>query len=206
MNLASATEMLHNYSLVHDDLPSMDNDRYRRGKKTTHFKYNEFTAILAGCGLLTQSYNILSNSNFNISPNSRLKIIQLLSSISGEKGLLYGQYLDLSIKNPSIKQRLRINKYKTGQLMSFCCVAVSICAKKNINTEEILKNIGMRIGEIFQINDDRSDFPKMPAKNKKFLQDYKLQLYNFLQRDMKKINIKNKKIYLLVDYLMDLKI
>ena len=90
--------------------------------------------------------------------------------------------------------------------MSFCCVAVSICAKKNINTEEILKNIGMRIGEIFQINDDLSDFPKMPVKNKKFLQDYKLQLYNFLQRDMKKINIKNKKIYLLVDYLMDLKI
>ena len=55
MDLASATEMLHNYSLVHDDLPSMDNDKYRRGKKTTHFKYNEFTAILAGCGLLTQS-------------------------------------------------------------------------------------------------------------------------------------------------------
>ena len=64
----------------------------------------------------------------------------------------------------------------------------------------------MRIGEIFQINDDLSDFPKMPMKKKKFLQDYKLQLYNFLQRDMKKINIKNKKIYLLVDYLMDLKI
>ena len=206
MDLASATEMLHNYSLVHDDLPSMDNDKYRRGKKTTHFKYNEFTAILAGCGLLTQSYNILSNSNFNIAPNSRLKIIHLLSNISGEKGLLYGQYLDLSIKNPSIKQRLEINKYKTGQLMSFCCVAVSICAKKNINTEKILKNIGMRIGEIFQINDDLNDFPKMPMKNKKFLQDYKLQLYNFLQRDMKKLNIKNKKIYLLVDYLMDLKI
>ena len=206
MDLASAAEMLHNYSLVHDDLPSMDNDKYRRGKKTTHFKYNEFTAILVGCGLLTQSYKILSNSNLNIAPNSRLKIIHLLSNISGEKGLLYGQYLDLSIKNPSIKQRLEINKFKTGQLMSFCCAAVSICAKKNMNTENMLKNIGMRIGEIFQINDDLSDFPKMSKTNKKFLQDYKLKLYNLLHRDMKKINIKNKKIFFLVDYLMDLKI
>ena len=62
-NLASAIEMLHNYSLVHDDLPSMDDDQFRRGKKTTHYKFNEYTAILAGCALLTKSYQILSNSS-----------------------------------------------------------------------------------------------------------------------------------------------
>tara|TARA_B100001057_G_scaffold12146_1_gene11531 strand:+ start:1156 stop:1974 length:819 start_codon:yes stop_codon:yes gene_type:complete len=206
MELASAVEMLHNYSLVHDDLPSMDNDKYRRGKKTTHFKYNEFTAILAGCGLLTQSYKILSSSNFKITSNSRSKIIHLLTNISGEKGLLFGQYLDLSINNPTISQRLEINKYKTAELMSFCCVAVSICAKKNINTERILRKIGMYIGEIFQINDDLSDFPKMTKRNKEILKDYKLKIYNLLLRDMKKINIKNRKLYLLADYLMDLKV
>ena len=81
-NLGSAIEMLHNYSLVHDDLPSMDNDKYRRGKKTTHYKYNEFTAILAGCGLLTKSYLILASKEFNISEDKKIKLIQLLSEFS----------------------------------------------------------------------------------------------------------------------------
>ena len=66
MHLSTSVEMLHNYSLVHDDLPAMDNDKYRRGKKTTHYKYNEFIAILAGCGLLTQSFGILSNKSFKV--------------------------------------------------------------------------------------------------------------------------------------------
>ena len=73
-NLASAIEMLHNYSLVHDDLPSMDNDQFRRGKKTTHYKFNEYTAILAGCALLTKSYQILSNNSFKISDKKKIKL------------------------------------------------------------------------------------------------------------------------------------
>ena len=71
-NLGSAIEMLHNYSLEHDDLPSMDNDKYRRGKKTTHYKYNEFTAILAGCGLLTKYYLTLENKEFSISEDKKI--------------------------------------------------------------------------------------------------------------------------------------
>jgi len=81
-NLASAIEMLHNYSLVHDDLPSMDDDKFRRGKKTTHYKFNEYTAILAGCALLTKSYQILSNSSFKISDKYNSFILSNVSNHS----------------------------------------------------------------------------------------------------------------------------
>ena len=206
MNLASAIEMFHNYSLVHDDLPSMDNDKYRRGKKTTHYKYNEYTAILAGCGLLTMAYNVLSNNSFKISEKNKIRLILSLTEISGQKGLLQGQFDDLSIKNKSTKQRIEINKLKTGKLMSFCCDAVGIMANKKDQTRKILKKIGMQIGEIFQINDDFEDYPNMKNRDKIALLNYKNQLYKAIQSDLKKLSIKSKKIFMLLDFLMDLKV
>ena len=151
--------MLHNYSLVHDDLPSMDNDQFRRGKKTTHYKFNEYTAILAGCALLTKAYQILSSSSFKISDKKKTKLIEVMSKVSGEKGLLLGQYYDLSLKSPTVSGRLELNKLKTAKLMSYCCQAVAICANKNKSVEVSMKKIGEYIGEIFQINDDIADFP-----------------------------------------------
>ena len=198
--------MLHNYSLVHDDLPSMDNDKYRRGKKTTHYKYNEFTAILAGCGLLTKSYLTLASKEFNISEDKKIKLIQLLSQFSGEKGLLLGQYIDLSSSNTKLEKRIELNQLKTGMLMSFCCQAVAISAGKSKKIEKSLADIGMYIGEIFQINDDFEDFPRMSAKNKKFFENYKLKLSEKIYTTFKKINLKNKKTYLLIEYLLDLKV
>ena len=115
-NLASAIEMLHNYSLVHDDLPSMDDDQFRRGKKTTHYKFNEYTAILAGCALLTKSYQILSSSSFKISDKKKTKLIEVLSKVSGEKGLLLGQYYDLSLKVTYCKWEIRIKQIKNCKI------------------------------------------------------------------------------------------
>ena len=172
-NLASAIEMLHNYSLVHDDLPSMDNDQFRRGKKTTHYKFNEYTAILAGCALLTKAYQILSSSSFKISDKKKTKLIEVMSKVSGEKGLLLGQYYDLSLKSPTVSGRLELNKLKTAKLMSYCCQAVAICANKNKSIEESMKKIGEYIGEIFQINDDIADFPRMSKVNTEILLNYK---------------------------------
>ena len=206
MNLAAAVEMIHNYSLVHDDLPAMDNDKYRRGKKTTHYKYNEFIAILAGCGLLTKTYASLSNKNFKLSDKTKIKLIEHLTKISGENGLLKGQYLDLSIKNKTVNRRLEINKLKTGKLMSFCCSAVGIASKRNSIVINRLSKIGLYIGEIFQINDDFEDYPKMKKDEKSILQSYKSKLYSKTINELKILKIKSKKIYLLIDFLMDLKV
>ena len=206
MNLAAAVEMMHNYSLVHDDLPAMDNDKYRRGKKTTHHKYNEFIAILAGCGLLTKTYASLSNRNFKLSDKTKIQLIEHLTKISGEKGLLKGQYLDLSIKNKTTNKRLEINKLKTGKLMSYCCSAVGIASKKNRNTINRLSKIGLYIGEIFQINDDFEDYPRMKKDEKSILEAYKLKLYRKAINELKILKIKSRKIYLLLDFLMDLKV
>ena len=206
MNLATAVEMLHNYSLVHDDLPAMDNDKYRRGKKTTHYRYNEFIAILAGCGLLTKTYENLSNKNFKLSDNIKLKLIEHLTKISGEHGLLKGQYLDLSINNKSIAKRIEINRLKTGKLMSYCCSAVGIASKKNKITVNRLSKVGLYIGEIFQINDDLEDYPRMKKQDKFLLLDYKTQLYKKTINELRILRVKSRKIYLLIDFLIDLKV
>ena len=197
-NLASAIEMLHNYSLVHDDLPSMDDDKFRRGKKTTHYKFNEYTAILAGCALLTKSYQILSNSSFKISDKKKTKLIEVLSKVSGEKGLLLGQYYDLSFKSPTVRGRLKLNKLKTARLMS--------CANKNKSVENSMKKIGEYIGEIFQINDDFADFPRMSKVNTEILLKYRKKLAEKTIKNLMKIKLKKKKTLLLIDFLVDLKV
>ena len=89
----------------------------------------------------------------------------MLSKVSGEKGLLLGQYYDLSFKSPTVIERLKLNKLKTAKLMSYCCQAVAICANKNKSVEISMQKIGEYIGEIFQINDDFADFPRMSKVN-----------------------------------------
>ena len=106
---------------MHDDLPAMDNDKYRRGKRTTHYKFNEYTAILAGNALLTKAFELLISKSFKIENDIRSNLVKELTFISGEEGLLKGQYQDLSMKKYNMKKRLEINKYKTGMLMAFCC-------------------------------------------------------------------------------------
>ena len=158
MPIAAAVECIHSYSLIHDDLPAMDNDDFRRGKESTHKAYGEFTAILAGSSLLTLAFEIISDSNVNISNEKKLKIIYALSLCSGHLGIAGGQFFDLSLKNDMASKDNIINMQnkKTGALMGFCIEAAAILADKK-DLEEKFRSIGIKMGLLFQIKDDFLD-------------------------------------------------
>ena len=158
--IGSAVECIHSYSLMHDDLPSMDNDELRRGKLSVHKKFNEFTAILAGNSLLVLAFEILSGKELNLSENYKNQLIRTLSKCSGYSGLAGGQYSDLSFENKNILKKNIINmqKKKTGELFGFCCESVAIIKGVNTAKRKQLKEIGINIGLLFQIVDDLIDY------------------------------------------------
>ena len=158
--ISSAIECIHCYSLIHDDLPSMDNDDLRRGKPSVHKKYNEFTAILAGNSLLTLAFEILSSSELKLSQNVKNDLIKTLSKCSGHSGLAGGQYSDLTFENKKILKENIINmqKKKTGKLFGFCCESVAIIKGVNSAKRKALKEIGINIGLLYQIVDDLIDY------------------------------------------------
>ena len=133
IQIGAAVECIHAYSLIHDDLPCMDNDRLRRGKLSTHAKFGESTAILAGNSLLTIAFEILSEPTLKIDYKTKTSLILLLSKSSGHTGIAGGQYSDLKFegKKQSLKKIIDMQVNKTGKLFSFCCVAPVIISKKN---------------------------------------------------------------------------
>ena len=158
--IGSAVECIHAYSLIHDDLPCMDNDLIRRGKPSTHIKFGESTAVLAGNSLLTMAFEILSHRELNISEKTKINLINKISVSSGHLGIAGGQYLDLSFEHKKISKKriIEMEIKKTGKLFSFCCVAPLIL--KNRSKKEIQKfeNIGAEIGLLFQVADDLIDY------------------------------------------------
>ena len=158
--IAAAVECIHSYSLIHDDLPAMDNDDMRRGKLTTHKKFNEFTAILAGNSLLTLAFEILSSKNLNLSSKVKNELISTLSAYSGSSGLAGGQYFDLTFENKKISKNkiIEMQKNKTGKLFAFCCESSGIIKQYDLNKRRKLKDLGLDIGLLFQIADDLIDF------------------------------------------------
>ena len=158
--IGAAVECVHSYSLIHDDLPAMDNDNLRRGKPATHKKFNEFTAILAGNSLLTLAFEILSSKNLKLSPKVKNELITSLATYSGFSGLAGGQYFDLTLENKKISKKkiIDIQNQKTGKLFAFCCESAGIIKGQNLKRRKILKNIGLDIGLLFQITDDLIDF------------------------------------------------
>ena len=157
--LAASVEAIHAYSLIHDDLPCMDDDNLRRGKPSAHIKFGESTAILAGNSLLTTAFEILSDKNFKVEEKIKSNLINLLSRCSGQTGIAGGQYLDLSYekKKVSLKKILNMELKKTGKLFEFCCVA-PLLIKKNKKNLKSFSKIGKDIGLLFQIVDDLIDF------------------------------------------------
>ena len=157
--VSSAIECVHSYSLIHDDLPSMDNDKLRRGKPSVHKKFNEFTAILAGNSLLTLAFEILSGKDLQLSKNYKNELITTLSICAGHSGLAGGQYSDLTFENKSISKKNIINmqKKKTGELFGFCCESIAIIEGVNSTKRKHLKEIGINIGLLFQTVDDLID-------------------------------------------------
>ena len=159
LDICAAVECIHSYSLIHDDLPCMDNDAMRRGKPSTHKKFGEATAVLAGSSLLTLAFEIISDKKNLISNSQKIKIIKLLSNCSGHTGIAGGQELDLKFENKkkNLVQTIDMQRKKTGKLFSFCLQSVAIIGNKN--TKEINKfaKLGEEIGLLFQITDDLLD-------------------------------------------------
>ena len=159
INLCAAVECIHSYSLIHDDLPCMDNDTLRRGKPSTHIKFGESTAILAGNSLLTLAFEIIADKKFNVDTTVKLNLIKKLSECAGHVGIAGGQFLDLNYEKKKInfKKIINMQRKKTGKLFEFCCLAPAIIAKKSIKTQKEMRMVGAELGLLFQIADDLLD-------------------------------------------------
>lgn len=153
---ACAIEMIHTYSLIHDDLPAMDNDDLRRGRLTCHKQFDEATAILAGDGLLTYAFDVASSSIAD--PSIVVKCIQVLAQCAGSNGMVLGQDLDMNESNTSDWDYVRkVHKYKTGCLLSAPLMMGALLAGKNDETVRQWHEIGISLGLAFQIQDDILD-------------------------------------------------
>ena len=174
--VGAAVECIHAYSLIHDDLPCMDNDKFRRGKPSTHIKFGESTAVLAGNSLLTMAFEILTGPNLIIKEKTKVDLVQKLSETSGHLGIAGGQYLDLSFERKKISKNQIIDMEikKTRKLFSFCCAVPVIIKNKKRKDIKFFENIGANIGLLFQIADDLIDLKgsskiagKLTGKDKK---------------------------------------
>lgn len=158
---AAALEMVHAYSLIHDDLPCMDNDDERRGQPTVHKKFDESTAILAGDFLLTYAFEILTKAP-KLTDEKRLLLIQALSEASGGAGMVGGQWLDLHPKSllPTQGSFLTAYKKKTGDLLRCAFSFGAIIAETTIATRDKLEQLGGLFGLLYQLLDDIDDIPR----------------------------------------------
>ena len=159
LNICAAVECIHSYSLIHDDLPCMDNDSVRRGKPSTHIKFGEASAVLAGSSLLTLAFEIIADKKYLINSKMKNEIVRFLAICSGHTGIAGGQELDLKFENKKkqINQIIEMQKKKTGKLFNFCLYAVGVIANKKRAEKLFLSNLGEEIGLLFQLADDFLD-------------------------------------------------
>ncbi len=156
-DFALSIECVHLHSLIHDDLPSMDNDDYRRGRLTVHKKFDEATAVLAGDMFQVLSVKTLAESKY-LSASQKVNSIEMLSKANGMEGLIAGQSLDIYMKkNSSIKQIEEMYLLKTGALFILCFNLLLNVKNLNVSKKRQLKIIGNTIGKIFQVTDDMLD-------------------------------------------------
>ena len=157
--VAVATECVHTYSLIHDDLPAMDDDDMRRGKPSVHIKFDEATAILAGDALLTLAFEILSHPATHPDAEVRCDLISALSRSIGATGMVGGQMIDLKAENQSLPESeiTRMQHKKTGALIVFSCEAGAILANVADEMRNALSEYAKNIGLAFQIVDDLLD-------------------------------------------------
>jgi len=159
LRVAAALEMVHCYSLVHDDLPAMDDDDLRRGKPATHAKFDEATAILAGDALLTRAFEILADEGTHGDPQVRLALIAALGKAAGDQGMVGGQMLDLMAGelDVDIPEITRLQRMKTGSLICFGAEAGAILGKAAPQARHALRAYAHDLGLAFQIQDDLLD-------------------------------------------------
>ena len=175
--IGAAVECIHAYSLIHDDLPCMDNDLTRRGKPSTHVKFGEATAVLAGNSLLTLAFEILSDKKLNIKEKTKNILIDKLSSCVGHSGIAGGELLDLDFekKNIPFKKIIDMQFKKTGKLFGYCSSVPAIIKNSNVKKINNFEAIGSDLGLLFQISDDLIDYKGDSIKaGKKTKKDNKL--------------------------------
>lgn len=159
LRVAAAVEMVHCYSLIHDDLPAMDDDALRRGKPTCHVKFDEATAILAGDALLTKAFEVLSDEDTHADPKVRSDLTLALAKAAGEAGMVGGQMLDLFAEDHDLKmpEITRLQRMKTGALIAVSCETGAILGKASENAHHVLHAYAHDVGLAFQIADDLLD-------------------------------------------------
>jgi geranylgeranyl diphosphate synthase, type II len=158
LKTAAALEMIHTYSLIHDDLPSMDDDDLRRGKPTNHKVFGEAMAILAGDGLLTHSFGLIAEDPL-ITSDQKVKLIGLLAQSAGPEGMVGGQVADIEGENKklSVEELETIHVHKTGKLLIFSVLAGAVIAGASVEEQARLERFAHHIGLAFQIQDDILD-------------------------------------------------
>ena len=159
LQVAAAIEMVHAYSLIHDDLPAMDNSDLRRGRPTCHKAFDEATAVLAGDGLLTMAFEVLSRPDAHGSPSVRCELVEALATAAGAAGMVGGQMIDLIAETTTldIGAITRLQRMKTGALIAFACEAGAILAKAPHELRLALRGYAHDLGLAFQIADDLLD-------------------------------------------------
>lgn len=169
LQAAAAIEFIHAYSLIHDDLPAMDDDDMRRGKPSCHIQFDEATAILAGDALLTLAFEILADKSTHSSAAVRCELVRCVAKASGSRGMVGGQMMDvLSEKvNMGINQIIHLQRLKTGELFATSCEAGAILGNAAPNLRNMLRGYAYDIGLVFQITDDLLDAAAGATKNKK---------------------------------------
>jgi|TARA_B100000073_G_scaffold328094_1_gene314344 farnesyl diphosphate synthase len=224
ITIGSAVECIHAYSLIHDDLPCMDDDDIRRGKPSTHVKFGESTAVLAGNSLLTLAFEILTSPYIKLNERVKINLIKKLSECSGHLGIAGGQYLDLSYEKKKISKNkiIAMETKKTGMLFSFCCAAPAIIKEKTIKEIKFFENIGSKVGLLFQIADDLIDLKSNSKEaGKKTGKDQKKgkatlinllgyydsikycdKIINNINKDLNKYGSKSKKINDTLNYIL----
>ena len=158
LNIAAAIECVHTYSLIHDDLPCMDDDDYRRGRLTNHKKFTPAIATLAGDGLLTAAFEIIAKSE-NIFPTIRLQLVQILAEAAGPDGMVGGQIIDMQAEghDQTISQLRFMDELKTGRLITAPLLMAGVIAEMDAEKQAKLIVLGRHLGLLFQIVDDILD-------------------------------------------------
>ena len=227
LNVCAAVECIHSYSLSHDDLPCMDNDKLRRGKPTAHIKFGESTAVLAGNSLLTLAFEIISDERFKIKNNYKIILIKKLAECSGHTGIAGGQELDLKYekKKKKFEEIINMQRKKTGKLFSFCFFAAGQIAGKSYKENMRLNKVGEDIGLLFQLADDFLDIKgkskytgKMVNKDKKkgkstiinlvgynYAHDYAINLKKKILRNLKKHGKKANDLKDIINFILERK-
>ena len=177
IDMAASIELMHTYSLIHDDLPSMDNDSMRRGQASNHIKFNEATAILTGDALQALAYETIVSST-EINQEQKIASIKVLSNACGHKGMILGQQYDLDAENNEYNDIKKIHELKTGKLIQVAMTMPHLGDEKQKNELMVLEGVGEDLGLAFQIMDDvleiSSDSGTLGKSNKSDLVNKKL--------------------------------